>query len=202
MWPLSLNRMTFPALPRISEFPVLPRELVATGEGCSPSSEKLGRVWDAVSRIRHQRAKETQKSTKGACGYWGSRMGCWRRLRKFGLTEALGTQRTSIGVGTNRFLLSLWPGCTLFLLLELWALPVFARRSWENFGLYFYGINFPTVNTTHHPINPAQHWSRGQGWGEGCASGPEKGARLGWAVASLTWSFVWQQGKRWWVCNK
>lgn len=92
------------------------------------------------------------------------------------------------GVGTDRFLSSLRPCCTISPMLELWAPLVFALRCWENFGLFFfffYGINSPAVNTPQTPSTAAQHWSRVQG-GEGCASGPENGAGLEWAVASPT----------------
>lgn len=65
------------------------------------------------------------------------------------------------------------PGCTLSPLLGLWAPLVFALRSLEDFGPFFYGINSPTVNIPPTaPSTPAQHWRRVQGWGEGVCLWP------------------------------
>lgn len=90
---------------------------------------------------------------------------------------ALGTQRRrSSGVGTNRFLLSLWPWLHPLPTVGALGSPGLCSEILGELWTLFYGINSPTVNTPPTPSTPAQHWSRVHGWG---ASGPENGAGLG-----------------------
>lgn len=101
-------------------------------------------------------------------------------------------RRTSNGVGTNRFPL-------YSLILCAWLHPLSIVESlgfpglcseilgglWTLFFFFFYGVNSPTVNTSPTPSTPGWHWSRVLAWSEGCASGSENGAELGWAVYSF-----------------
>ena len=79
-------------------------------------------------------------------------------------------------MGTNRFLLSLWPWLHPLPTVRALGSPGLCSEILGELWTLFYGINSPTVNTPPTPSTPAQHWSRVQGWG---ASGPENGAGLG-----------------------